>query len=305
MPYSVLVPEWLKVFLAVVQHGSFNKAAKALLMTQPAVSQRIRHLEQLLGVRLFERTLQGARLTPEGERLFRYAQAVHWLLLAAESHLSRPHPEASRRLLLGATPTVSFYCLPEWLHHFHQAYPNVVIHLQTGTTPQLVQQVVRHMLPLALVEGELPENAPVTAVPLRALHFVIVAPDRAPWNTYRRLPLRALHSQPFITRPQGTQTRRWMEDLFQRLDVAPRIVAELDSPEAIKHAVARGLGLSLLPRCLLERAPEQGLHLIEIEHGPLVRHIKAIWERHQAPPPLAQAFLQSLRQVLEHEDRPK
>jgi len=290
----------LKVFLAVVQHGSFNRAAKALLMSQPAVSQRIRQLEALLGVPLFQRTAQGVRLTPAGQRFLRYAQALHWLFLAAESHVSTPHPEDRRRLLLGATPTVSFYCLPEWLKHFHKTHSNVLVHLRTGTTSQLLQQVTKHILPLALVEGELPDQPRVNLIILRKMEFLVVAPAREPWVSQQRIPLEALDGVPFVTRPRDAQTRKWMEAIFARYGIRPRIVAELDSPEAIKHAVAQGLGLSMLPRCLAERTSRSDLHFLEIANARLTRHIKAIWAYGQPLAPLALSFLQSLESCFPH-----
>jgi len=294
MPTSLLLPSWLKVFLAVVEHGSFNKAAEALLLSQPAVSQKIRQLEAGLGVRLFHRSPEGVRLTPAGEALLRYAQAVRWLLLAAESHVTTSAPTVERRLVLGATPGVSTNCLPEWLQRFHQRHPYILVHLRTATTAELVAQVARHAVPLALIEGELPTETEVAYQVLREIPFVIVTPARPPWTEKEALPLQALDGQPFVTRPPEAQTRRWMDRLFARTGVKPRVVAELDSPTAIKEAVARGLGLALLPTCVLDK-DTSGLHLIHVADEAPRRYLKAIWAKDVPLHPLAVAFLETLQ----------
>ncbi len=296
MPTSMLAPSWLKVFLAVVEQGSFNKAAEALLLSQPAVSQKIRQLEAMLGVSLFRRSPGGVRLTPAGETLLRYAQAVRWLLLAAESSVVQPEAPVERRLLLGTTPTVSTNCLPDWLNDFHQRHPHILVHLRTDTTPRLVEQVARHAVPLAIIEGELPDERQVAYEVLEEIPFVVVAPATPPWRGQSRLPLSALHGQPFITRPAESQTRHWMDRLFAQHGVQPRIVAELDTPAAIKEAVARGLGVALLPQCMLEGELPPGLHILEIADGPLQRYLKAIWAKDIPLHPLAVTFLETLQE---------
>ncbi len=295
MPTSLLAPAWLKVFLAVVEQGSFNKAAEALLLSQPAVSQKIRQLEALLGVQLFQRTPGGARLTAAGERLLRYAQAVRWLLLAAESSLANPEAPVERRLILGTTPSVSTNCLPEWLNLFHQRHPHILVHLRTDTTPRLIEQVARHALPLAIIEGELPDETLVAYTVLEEILFVIVAPASPPWSQHTHLPLSALTGQPFVTRPAESQTRRWMDRIFAERNIHPRIVAELDSPAAIKAAVARGLGVALLPQCMLADPLPPDIHIIHVADGPLRRYLKAVWAKDVPLHPLAVAFLSTLQ----------
>ncbi len=302
---SVLFPSWLPVFLAVAEHGSFNKAAEVLLLSQPAVSQKIRHLEVSLGVRLFERTPSGARLTLAGETLHRYAHAARWILLAAEGSITSPRPAAHvrRRLLLGGTPSLAAQCFPRWLKAFHQRHLQTLVHLQTDTTPHLVQQVARHALHLAIIEGELPDESEVHYTILQELPFQLVAPNQPPWNTRQSVPLRALHETHFVARPADTQTRRWMERIFAQHHIRPHIVAELDSPETIKQAVAHGMGVSLLPTCFLRDAPNERLVVLPVEDVPLQRYLKAIWAKDMPMHPLALAFLEALQTEFPHLSR--
>jgi len=294
---SALSPSWLPVFLAVAEHGSFNRAAEVLLLSQPAVSQKIRHLEARLGVGLFERTPTGVHLTEAGKVLHRYAHAMQWLVLAAEGHLAVPDVSAKAvrgDLRLGGTPSLAGECLPRWLQAFNQVYPHVLLHLQTATTPHLVQRIAHHALHLAIIEGELPDETEVAYAVLRELNFRLVTPDRPPWNQVQRLPLKAVHDAPFVARPLGAQTRRWMERVFARHHVHPRIVAELDNPETIKQAVAHDLGVTLLPACFLQDATEIHLHVVTITDVPLRRYLKAIWAKDVPLYPLALAFLETL-----------
>ncbi len=290
-----LLPTWMRVFLAVAEHGSFNRAAEALLLTQPAVSHHVRRLEAQLGTALFERSPQGVRLTPAGETLLRYARVARWVLLAAESSIMEVDRQARHSLTLGVTPTISTHCLPRWLAAFHQHYPRVHIRVHTNTTPRLVLQVARNELPLAIIEGELPAEETVDFWVLERMEFLIVAPARAPWTQQTRLPLAALDGQPLVTRAPGTSTRAWLDRVLAEHGARPRIVAELDSPDAIQRAVAQGLGVALLPRCMLNPATP-GLHLIEVQGTPPIRYLKALWPKHLPLHPLARAFLETLRE---------
>ncbi|NPA31067.1 MAG: LysR family transcriptional regulator [Chloroflexi bacterium] len=288
-----LLPTWMRVFLAVAEHGSFNRAAEALLLTQPAVSHHMRRLEAQLGTALFERSPQGVRLTSAGETLLRYARVARWVLLAAESSIMEVDRQARHVLTLGVTPTISTHCLPKWLAAFHRHYPRVQIRVHTHTTPHLVSQVTRNELPLAIIEGELPAEETVDFWVLEHMEFLIVAPAHSPWAAHARLPLRALDGQPLVTRAPGTSTRAWLDRVLAEHGARPRIVAELDSPDAIQRAVAQGLGVALLPRCMLNPAAP-GLHLIEIEGTPPVRYLKALWPKNLPLHPLARAFLETL-----------
>ena len=288
-----LLPTWMRVFLAVVEHGSFNRAAEVLLLTQPAVSHHVRRLEARLGAALFERSPQGVRLTPAGETLLRYARVAQWVLLAAESSIMEVDRQAQHTLTLGVTPTISTHCLPKWLMTFHRHYPRVYLRVQTSTTPELVHRVAHRRLPLAMIEGELPSEETVDFWVLEQMEFLIVAPAREPWVRHRRLPLKALNGQPFVTRAPGTSTRAWLDRVLAKRDAHPRIVAELATPDAIQRAVAQGLGVTLLPRCMLEPLAA-GLHLIEVDGTPPVRYLKALWPRHLPLHPLARAFLETL-----------
>ena len=298
-----LAPSWLKVFLAVAEHGSFNKAAETLLLSQPAVSQKIRQLEISLGAQLFERTPHGARLTREGEILQRYAHAIRWLLLAAEANITNPQQTVRQRLELGGTPTLAGYCLPPWLKAFHHRHPNILVHLRTDTTSRLVDSIARHALHLAIIEGQLPEESTVAYTVLQEIPFYAVAPAEPPWTHYERLPLQALHGQPFVARPPEAHTRRWMDKIFAQHHIQPRVVAELDSPDAIKEAVSHGLGVTLLPRCMLrEEDKNPHLHIMEIEGMLLKRYLKAIWPKDVPLHPSALAFMEVLQEEFPHLD---
>ncbi len=310
---SLLTPSWLRVFLAVAEHGSFNKAAEALLLTQPAVSQKVRQLEALLGVKLFERTPHGARLTSEGHTLQRYAHAVHWLLLAAEDALAAGLHNAplTRHLHLGNTPSLSAHCFPAWLKAFVARHPHIMVHLHTATTSEIVAAVARHTLHLGLIEGELPDEKAVAYTVLQESPFVLITPPTEPWTAHQTLPLSSLHQQPFIARPPQAQTRRWMENLFARHHTQPRIIAEIDQPDAIKKAVAHGVGVSLLPECMLTPEDAQRLHIITLADAPLKRYLKAIWPQDMPLHPAALAFLETLtpefphlREVIHHARHP-
>lgn len=282
----------LHIFATVASRGSFSGAAQQLYLTQPAVSQHIQSLETALGTRLFERGANGVRLTPAGETLLDYTGRILELVAEAERSVLAAAQNTTGLLQVGATAAAAVYLLPGWLQHFARRYPEITVSLATGTTPQLARQVVAKQLDLALVEGELQPEPPLQYLELRPqAWFVVVGPDHGWWDR-ESVALAELNNEPLITRPQGTRTRTWIDRILDEYKVRPRVVAEFDNPEAIKQAVAGGMGVALLPDFVFQQELEAGrLRALNVEDAPLQRILKLLWVDNMPFKPVTHAFL--------------
>ena len=133
--------EYYKIFYYVAKRQSITLAAEELSISQPAVSQAVKHLEGGLGCALFVRTSKGMRLTKEGELLFSYVQRGYELLLSGEKKLSEMLNPESGEICIGASDmTLQFYLLP-YLERFHEAHPKIRVTVTNAPTPETLQHL--------------------------------------------------------------------------------------------------------------------------------------------------------------------
>lgn len=288
----------LRIFMAVVQEGSFRGAAERLYITQSAISQHIKDLETALGRQLFERGWRGVTLTAHGELLQGYAQRIFDLVAEAENALTNLENLPEGRLIIGATPGVGIYLAPDWIGHFRSRYAQFSVTLQTGVTAQIVSDVLSQRLELGFVEGELEahQNPRLGICILQeVLQMVIVGPKH-PWWEAESVCLDALRDQLFIVRPPNSQSRIWLEQTLRAHGIEPRISAEFDNIESTKRAVAAGTCITILPRYAVQSEIGQGLlRALPIDGDPLRRTLKLAWDRSAHFTPIGRAFLEMLR----------
>lgn len=287
----------LEVFATVVRARSFSQAAKRLLMTQSAISQHIQDLERHLGVSLFDRGPRGVTLTTAGETLHNYTGRILQLIADAEDAIIDLNKVEDGQIRIGATPGINAYILPGWIGTFQRRYQNIRVSIQTETTTEIIGAILEQHLSLGVVEGEFTatDYPALGVLPLREIElFVVIGPDHPCW--YREVaPAHALNGQAFVARQQGSQTRSWFESILRRNQIEPHIIAEFDNPESIKHAVASGMGITILPEYAVWREVENGLlRAIPIENVPLQRTVKLLWNNAYPLDPIVRSFLRNL-----------
>ncbi len=288
----------LRIFMTVVQEGSFRAAAERLYITQSAISQHIKDLETSLGRQLFQRGWRGVTLTPHGELLESYAKRIFDIVSEAENALTNLEALPEGRLTLGATPGIGIYLAPEWIGRFRGRYTQLSVALQTGITAQIVADVLAQRIDLGFIEGELENHQhPRLGVCLlqEVPQMVVIGAKHAWWNAVE-VSLEALHHQPLIVRPPNSQSRIWLEKTLREHGIEPTISAEFDNIESTKRAVAAGVCLAVLPCYVVQNEIAQGtLRALPIEGNPLRRTLKLIWDQSAHFTPIARAFLEELR----------
>ena len=235
----------LRSFLRVAEEGSVTRAAEALYLTQPAVSQHVRALERELGVALFDRTGRGVQLTPPGSALADYARRVLALLGECREVIGDLKAGATGRIVLGAGATTSIFHLPGWLRAFQEAFPGVEVVVRTGRSKEVVKLVLEREVDLGLVTSPV-EHPDVNVAALYEEEIVLVAARSHPLAGGIAAP-EDVAAAPLILFPQGTGFRDYLDRALADAGIAARVKMESDSVEAIKSFVAVGLGLSFLP----------------------------------------------------------
>jgi len=237
-------PDQLRAFADVIELGSFTAAAARLNLTQPAVSQQVRQLEQRLKVRLIERSGRRATATAAGAELLFHIQHIEASILAALDAMARHATGAFGRVRIGTGATACIHLLPPILRDLRTRFPSLEITVTTGNTTDTLKLIEDNRLDVGLVT--MPAKARMlTLAPVIEDEFVLIGPSNS------ELPAKATPSAlarlPIVLYEPGARTRRIIDQWFARSGVALKPVMELGSVEAIKRLVEAGLGFGILP----------------------------------------------------------
>ncbi|MEB3187922.1 MAG: LysR substrate-binding domain-containing protein [bacterium] len=243
----------LRTFTIVADVSSFTRAAHLIHLTQSAVSQQMRELENRLGVSLFERRGRHLVLSPAGEALKPLAVRVMGNIREIESELAPFKGKAQGLLNLGATSTPGIYLLPYALDAYSQAFPNVKVSLRVAERSALVQGLSNGELDLVVMDedpapGELPG---LEKIPLIEEELVIIVPKDHRWASLDEIDVSSLVEEPFILRPRDTSIRQLHGNVLATRGFHPERLTcrfEVGSTEAIKHSVLAGLGAGFVYR---------------------------------------------------------
>jgi len=245
----------LKVFRTVAAEMSFRKAAEALHLSQPAVSQQIRSLEEETGVRLFDRGSgdgHGSQiaLTEAGRVLLGYAESAAGTMAEAQRALAALNEDVSGELRLGASTTVAQYVLPRILGSFLRQYPHVHLSVMSGNTERIAEAVAEREVALGIIEGP-PMRRDVKTEPMVQDEMVLIAAPGHAWARAGSIAATELTKAPLLMRERGSGSRRVVERALKKAGIplrSLRVTMELDSTEAIISGVEAELGVGFISR---------------------------------------------------------
>jgi DNA-binding transcriptional LysR family regulator len=239
----------LKVFRTVATHLNFSRAAEELLLTQPAVTQQIKALEEQLGVPLFDRTGGRITVTPAGQALLPYAEKLKALAEEAQSVVANVSGKPGGQLALGASQTIGQYLLPGLIAGFLRENPRVAITVMSGNTDHVLDALAEQRTQLALVEGPALRKD-IHLEPFMEDFLVLVVPADHAWANQEIDPEK-LKEAPLLAREFGSGSRRVVENALslaglKRKDLRTKM--EFDSTEGLLSAVEAGLGVTFVSR---------------------------------------------------------
>ena len=288
----------LQVFCCVADQQSISAAAKMLRISQPAVTQHIKMLEASFNATFFVRSRTGVSLTEAGATLLVYAQRVATLNEEVKSRLRQPHSDLGGYLRLGASTTITQYYLPKVLAAFKRRHPGIKIEVLESNSMGVISSLLSQRIDIGLIES------PCRRRDLRAESFfddeiVVIASPKDRLFDKRVISIDKLSRQPFVFRELGSGTRQCFEESLQRLKINIKklsIVQEFSSTEAIKRAVAEGMGLGFVSRLSITNELANGsLAILQVKDLEIRRSFSTILSLGSDPIGLRQVFLTFLR----------
>ncbi|HEX7057386.1 MAG TPA: LysR family transcriptional regulator [Bacilli bacterium] len=244
--------EDLEIFATVVELSSLNKASRVLNLSQPALSRKIRLLEENLGINLFTRRGKRLELTESGRIAYDFALEFRMLQKRFAQELLRHNGLDKESLTLGASLTTLQSTLPDVISLMRQYDATTDIKTVTGKTHEIVTLVKEKKVDVGLVASAISDRS-LNCIPLFDDHLTLVVPQRHPLAAVGEAKIRDLNRMPMIVFSKGTWYRILMDDLFHRYSVMPEIKMEIDSFEAILRLIATCHLAALLPESYLRQ----------------------------------------------------
>lgn len=285
----------LEVFAKVAELGSFSRAAEALFLTQPTVSEHIRALEDDLGAQLLDRMGRGATPTPAGQILLTYARRVLALISEARQAIDQFHGRVRGQLVVGGSTIPGEYVLPGLIGQFKAKYPDISISLLISSSRAVSEWVEEGRVEIGVV-GAQPAGRALQSRALMADELVIVVSPEHPWAGRKGVSLADVRREPLIVRERGSGSREALERAVTAVggDMADfRIVGEIGSTQAVKQAVRAGVGISLISkRAVEDECRARLLVCVKLRDLTVARSFYLVTHRERTRSPLAQAFVE-------------
>ena len=286
--------ELYRVFYTVAKCGSLTKAAEELYISQPAVSQSIKQLENQLGVTLFNRTHRGMELSERGGKLiFSKIEQALGLLGEAETMISLANSTATGTIRIGASDTIFEYFLADKIVAYREKFPLVKIELYSDITPRTIDRVKANQCDVAFV------NMPVEAGSELVLHGncmrlndVFIAGNKYPELKQGAITMKQLKKYPLIMMEKKTVSRTAWDEFFQNIGVELKPSLEICSWDLMKRFVSSGMGVGIIPKEYAARALSDG-SIFEIQTEPALpaRSIGMLLPKNAQIPYVLKAFL--------------
>ena len=285
----------VETFLAVVTYGGFHRAAEALHVSQPAISARIRALEDSLGVKLFIRIHANLTLSSAGKALRPHAEQLLRNVALARQAVHELQPSARGALNIAAALSICTYFLPDVMQDYQSANPKVMVSLRSGTSLQVLKMVLDGEADIGIARSL--NHPEVETMTLRDDPLILVGHPAHTALRERRVTLEEVEAWPLIFYDRGSSDWTLTQGMFRRTGLLPNVVLEVETIEAAKRMVERKLGLSFLPQIAVAQELRQGkLAAVEITNAePVQRNLDVIHPRHRPLARDAQAFLQLLQ----------
>jgi DNA-binding transcriptional LysR family regulator len=287
--------ETLKVFCDVVETRSFSIAASQNYVTQSAVSQQIRMLEEKYGRQLLERTRGNVQLTPAGEILYQTSKEIVQRYQDVEAQLQAVANVVAGTVRVATVHTIGLYELSVQLKGFLKAYPQVQLMLGYARSTAIYEDALKGNVDLGVVAY--PSRRPgITVLPFREDRLVVVCPPHHPLAKHKQVSIKKLAGEPLVGFERDIPTRKETDRVLRRHGLEARYVMELDNAEIMKRVVEIGLGVAILPEAAVRPEVRGGtLVALHVSDEVFLRPLGIIHRTGKHFSPAAEKFIECLR----------
>lgn len=208
--------EYYRIFYVVAKYGNITKAADELMISQPAISKCIKHLEEQLGGQLFIRTKRGVVLTEEGKEFYKYIKNAIEYINNAESKFSEMIHLETGTIRIGSSTTLTKKFLIPYLEKFHNMYPNIKIEIETHMSGELLNRLRQGLLDLVILNLPYHDDNDIELVKVKEIQDCFIVGEAYKDLVGKDLTLEDINNYPLVFQAHGSTTRRFLDDFATR-----------------------------------------------------------------------------------------
>lgn len=289
--------ETLKVFCDLIDTQSFSQAAEMNFITQSAVSQQVRSLEEKFKRRLVERVRgrREVRLSIEGQTFYNEAQKVLEAYGQLLENVQGIQGTVTGTVRLATVYSIGLHELPPVVSRFMELYPAAKIDLEYSRTTRIVRDVLAGVIELGIVAYPEPRRG-LSIIPLKGDRLVVICRPSHPFARRKKIKVTDLQDQKFVLFERDIPTRRAIDKILKSHGVSVRRVAEFDNIETIKRAVEVGFGIAIVPRPSVVDEQRSGqLSIINLTEPEWTRSAGIIHRKDRQPGTAAKKLIELLQ----------
>jgi len=287
----------LRAFYQAAKCQNVSLAAKRLFVSQPAVTAQVKLFEDNCGLKLFKKKGRNLYLTDEGKTLFNYARKIFEYEKKIEGAVAQLKELKKGSLRLGSARTYARYFMPFLLTGFRDAYPHIKIHLDEGSSLEMIHSLIDLKNEVVIV-AEAPGNPNIAFIPFSREELVLILPPNHPLANMGSISFEQLAEDPIIMKDPGSGTRKLVDELFAKNDCTPNILMETGDAEIIKLLVQHGEGISFLVKeAVAVELQEKKLVTVPLKKHSIFLDVSIAYLENQPLSPPAQAFLKSMKNL--------
>ena len=272
-----------KTFYNVAKYGNITKTAEVTFTSQPAISRSIKQLENLLGIQLFFRTLNGMELTEKGKELYNCLEDVYSKIIETENNLQELNYFDKGKLNIGIPSQIATFVLFNQISQFHKMYPNIEITIVSKTTTQLLQALNKREIDFIIDTAPINiKNDKYTAITLKEVNNCFVNTKTFNYKDLTSITsLKDLENFPLILPIKNTENRNNLDIVLKENNVKTLNVLNIHTSEMIIGAVKNGLGIGYVIEDLVKEDIEKGeLQKINIKEKLPITKIELVYDTH-------------------------
>lgn len=285
----------LEIFVAVYEENNMTRAAKKMYMTQPAVSQTIREIEEEYLISLFERSGSKLHVTQAGEKLYQYAKRIFQIMDDMRSEMTMN--EATTEIRVGCNVSAGTALIRGYIKDFQTLYPNIKISVLVSRSAVLEERINNRDIDFAIMEDLVHSADQMIQIPYYKDRIVIVAASDHPLVGKKEISLHHLTSENFLLRERGAGVRDKFEYILKINDIYIEPLWESSTTKALVNAVLDGIGIAVLPYLLVKEYLEMGIIVeLPIKGISLNRNLNIVYHKDKILTKPIESFISLIRQ---------
>jgi DNA-binding transcriptional LysR family regulator len=287
----------LRVFFYAAKNLNFTAAAKDLFITQPAVTAQVKAFEASCNLKLFKKRGRRVYLTDEGKALYAYAKKIFEFEKEIENAVEDMKELKRGNLRLGTTKTYARYFMPFIISNCLDAYPEIKIHLNEGSSLDMIYSLLDIKNEVAII-AKAEDNPEVNFLPFSQEEMVVILPFNHPLSKKGKISFFDLADEPIIMKEIGSGTRKLVNELYAQNNCNPNVLMETSNTEFIKQLVQRGDGISFLVKeAVALELREKKLASVSLKGNKIFLDVSIAYLKNQHLSKPAKAFVDILRKL--------